>query len=216
MKKRMIIFALLTALLNNLGAIELKAYRVEDHEMKLDGLLQEKAWMQCKPVSDFQGVHGQKEVKYQTSIRLLYSDTSLYIGIAAEIPPGTVPQTAGVYDGDRVETVLRTTLKDTYYYLFTLSACGIREDCAFANADYSVPEEFDSKWETRTAVREKIWYAEIRIPFASFENDPPPEKGCVWQINFCRGCGNSGNVVYSALDPAHNGFHNAACKLIFE
>jgi len=47
-------------------------------------------------------------------------------------------------------------------------------------------------------------------------NDPVPEKGSVWYVNFCRGCGNSGGVVYSALDPAHNGFHNAACKLIFD
>ena len=218
MKRTMGMILLLLGLwpANGVWAIDVTARRVEDREMNVDGLLEEAAWSQSGVTGDFQGLYGQTEVKCQTRIRVLYSDEYLYFGIAAEIPAGTVPQSAGVYDGDRVETVLRTTLEDTYYYLFTLSACNVREDCAFANADYSVPEDFDSRWETRAVVKDDIWYAEIKIPFAAFANDPPPAKGSVWYINFCRGCGNSGGVVYSALDPAHNGFHNAACKLIFD
>ncbi len=202
-------------LANGALAIDVTAYRVDDHAMSLDGLLDEEAWKQCAVTDDFQGVHGQKEVEYQTRIRVLYSDRCLYLGIEAQIPTGTVPQSAGVYDGDRVEMALRTTLEDTYYYIFTVSACNVREDCAFANVDYSIPEDFDSTWETQAVVKDGVWCAEAKIPFAAFENDPPPKAGSVWHINFCRGCGNSGGVVYSALDPAHSGFHNAACKLIF-
>ena len=198
-------------------AINVVAMPVQDSEIIMDGVLSENTWKSGETPGKFQPIPQMGDLHPpDTRIKIRYSTGHLYVGIEAELADGEKPTPATVWDGDRVEMVLRTTLSDTYYYLFSLSACQVREDCAFANVEYNVPEDFDSKWKTAVHVDKKLWSAEIRIPFAAFENDPTPKAGSVWYINFCRGSGNSGSVSYSALNPAQRGFHNAACKLIFK
>ncbi len=215
MGRLLAITAALFALTVSAADITVTAYPVNDTDVKVDGVPEESVWKKIPATGDFVRVYGSGKIAYQTRAKVLYSNKYLYFGITAEMPDGFKPEKMSVWAGDRVEIAIRPNPGESYYYTFSLSACEVREDCANADPEYDTPADFSSGWETAVKVNKNNWTAEIKIPFGAFAYDPVPKSGTQWLINFCRGQGN-GAVIYSALNPEANGFHNAVCKLNFK
>ena len=69
------------AALHQMYALELKATRVQRGPV-LDGVLSDEVWKQANPFSDFKMVESQpnSEPTEGTELRILYDETSLYLG----------------------------------------------------------------------------------------------------------------------------------------
>jgi hypothetical protein len=111
------------------------------------------------------------------SVRVLYDDRALYIGI--DCTQKSAPIVARMTRRDRVVTADRVTVdissrfdRVTAFH-FGVSAAGILDDGIYFN-DTQYSADWDENWEAETAIRTDGWSAEIKIPFRILRFDAAP------------------------------------------
>ncbi|MFK5955147.1 MAG: carbohydrate binding family 9 domain-containing protein [Planctomycetota bacterium] len=163
---------------------------VTQDPIKLDGVFEEPAWGQALLLNQFtevipnEGDPGDP----RTSIRILRSDTHVYLAITCMEPnrEGLVLQNlrrdAFLSNDDRVEFVFDTFHDSKSSYFFQISAAGSRGDALLGENGRRFNKPWDGFWKAETKVLADRWVAEIAIPFATMsfgDND-------VWGANFQR------------------------------
>ncbi|MSO29644.1 MAG: hypothetical protein EXQ48_01690 [Acidobacteria bacterium] len=181
-----------TAVAQNRPHKEARAYRLKGHAIRVDGRVDEDAWEQAQPVSDFvqkEPVEGAPP-SHRMEVRFLYDADALYVGFRVwSGDANALKAPLGRRDvGDQAEHVIVSL--DTYRdrrtaYTFGVTASGVRLD-RFHGEDQQEGADlgFDPVWEARTDVNATGWTAELWIPFSQLRfNDAPTQT---WGLNVGR------------------------------
>lgn len=158
--------------------------------MQVDGRFDEAAWQQALIVDGFvevRPVEGRLSDP-PTIIRMMRSDTHLYLGITCMEPTPeamvvqNISRDAFLNDDDRVEFVFDTFHDARSAYWFQISAAGSRGDALLGDNGRRFNKPWNGFWEGKTRILEDRWVAEIAIPFSTMAFG----DGDVWGANFNR------------------------------
>lgn len=114
-----------------------------------------------------------------TEIRVLYSDTHLYIGAAlhhdrpAAITASTRQRDAGLGADDRLMWILDPYNDGRSAYFFETNPLGLRGDGLLTTGQgSSINKSWDGVWDVAVSRSTAGWQAEIRIPFRTLQFKP--------------------------------------------
>ncbi len=138
--------------------------------VSLDGRLDEPAWRDS-PVLELvqQSPSPGAETPYQTEVRLLLTEDTLYLGFTCRDPePGKIAihtmRRDGDIDGDDSVGIVLDTYGDRRTgYFFRANAAGTRVDGLVSDPE-NPAFDWDGIWDVRTARTTEGWTAEIQIP----------------------------------------------------
>jgi len=179
------------------------AVRVREGSIRIDGLLDERAWSQALPITDFiqkEPDEGAPPTE-DTEVRVVYDDDAIYIG-ARMHNRGGVPIQAPLGRRDGIEEQaeylllsLDTFLDRRTAYSFGVSATGVRIDRYHPQDDEAAfDEDFNPVWQARTDIRDESWTAELWIPFSQLRFNEQAEQ--VWGMNVQRFAPARNEMVY--------------------
>jgi hypothetical protein len=177
-------------------------------EIVVDGRLDENAWRQVAPVTDF--VQAQPDeglpASEATAVRIMYDATNLYVG-------------AVCYDSDRAGLVVKSLERDypgvlsedmdtfgvtfdtffdrrNSFIFFVNPRGGLKDGQGFDNGrsrDYG----WDAVVEVKTTVHDSGWTVEMAIPWKTLRFDPTLD-GQTWGMNVLRRIRRKNEVSYWA------------------
>ena len=170
---------------------EATATHVPTGTIHIDGFLDEPIWQQAPAITDFaeqeptEGAPPSEPME----VRVLYDETSLYIGARMTGAPGTVQAPLGRRDdvdqSEALQIELDTFLDRRTAYMFGVTASGVRQDHFHPSDDENdVDEQFDPVWQARTHVDERGWTAELWIPLSQLRFNQV--TGRTWGLNIRR------------------------------
>ena len=159
-------------------------------ELKIDGILDEKAWQSAEKAVHLQRVQPTDTgfAKSQTEIMLTYTSKTLYVAITCfDTTPGKRPVESLRPDfnfnkNDNFLLFLDTFNDQTNGFSFGTSAAGALWDGVQANGGV-VNLNWDIKWRSAVKSYPDKWVAEYAIPFRSLRY---PANETEWGINFSR------------------------------
>jgi hypothetical protein len=173
---------------------EIKATKITG-KITLDGLLDEPQWQEAQAVTKFfkvEPVQGEA-IKNPTTVRVLFDEKNLYIGVFAEDSLGKA--------GIRIQDLRRdfnTSENDVfgiqidaqntkqYAVSFQTTPFGNQLDLQSFN-DRITDTNWNALWSVRTQRTAEGYYAEFAIPFKSIRYDKPVDgKPVSWGITFYR------------------------------
>ncbi len=192
----------------------------------VDGKLDDACWARAAVAGEFVLYGGKGYAAERTDVRVLWDDSSLYIGMRCfDSEIGRLKKTATERDGlvcgdDCVEVffvppnnpILAKAPKAERYFHIAVNALGTRWDETGMNA----PERWDARWTARTSLHKDRWEVELAIPWRALK--ARPADGSVWAVNFNRGLPQRGKRrEYSGWSITFAGFHDPDHfgKLIF-
>jgi hypothetical protein len=148
-------------------------------EIHLDGNLYEPIWQSADVADDFWQFFPKDNVKaeYPTEVRVVYNETTLYIGIRAAAPNNDFVVTSLKRDfsgtqNDNVTLVFDTFNDGTNAYAFGVTPFGVRREILIANGG-ATRESFnltwDVKWKAESKIYDNYYTVEVAIPFSSIK-----------------------------------------------
>jgi hypothetical protein len=187
----------------------------------IDGLLDEKAWQLAPLLDEFvqtEPSEGEPATE-KTEVRLLYTPTTLYIGVTCfDSEPSKIVTTDSRRDSGLTNQDSFQMIFDTYHdrqngFIFGTNVLGIEYDAQVRNegetlrggppgglssgntsgAGAGVNVNWDGSWEVKTRVTETGWTAEFAIPLRTLRYGPPPQ---LWGVNFSRNIERKRESVY--------------------
>ena len=190
-----------------------KAARI-DKDFDLDGKLGDAAWKTASPAwMDAQSRDYSGRPKVATPVKVLWSDTHLYLGYECPFeklstfePPQFDKERLGLWDRDVVEAFIESTPGE--YTEFEVAPTNEKLDLIL----FGDKRDFDWSSGFQSAVHideaAKVWTCEMKIPLKSLAK-ARPEAGTRWRMNLYR-CDKSQNA-YTAWSPTLTGtFHTPA------
>ena len=169
-----------------------KAVKFNSNELTLDGKLDYLVWKNAIFVSDFL----QKEPDQgasptvKTEVAIVYDEKAIYIGARMYCEnPGALRMHLDRHDvqnqSEQLIVALDTYLDRRTAYVFGVNTAGVRFDrYHYEDSEGSRDFSYDPVWEAKTAVDEKGWTAEMRIPFSQLRFNSIDKQ--VWGVNFNR------------------------------
>ena len=156
------------------GRKQARAARIAGGPIRLDGRLDEEAWQQAAPISEFlqaEPVEGAPPTDAM-EVRFLFDDSALWVGARMRSGPGVAVQApmSRRDDGSQAEYLqieLDTYLDRRTAYMFGVTASGVRLDHYHpSDNEDDTDAQFDPVWEARTHVDAAGWTAELWMPFS--------------------------------------------------
>ena len=150
-----------------------RAARVLDEPVQVDGRLDDPAWARGEAAAGFQmhePVRGGPPTE-ETVFKIVYDDDAVYFGVACyeKDPSKTQSNLARrdrIEDSDIVSVYIDPYLDKTTGYNFRVNPHGVVADhYIFNDGDRDV--DWDAVWTAETYRDEHGWYVEMRIPFSS-------------------------------------------------
>jgi hypothetical protein len=167
--------------------------RVADGAIRLDGRLDDEAWRQADPITDFtqkEPVEGAAPTE-RMEVRLAYDDFAIYVGARMHSGnPSSIQAPLGRRDNLGAQADHFFISLDTFHdrrtaYTFGVSASGVRFERYHSRDDEeSADPGYDPVWEVQTASDGQGWTAELWIPFAQLRFSSAPDQ--VWGLNIGR------------------------------
>jgi hypothetical protein len=163
----------------DVGAARATAMRAVE-TIRVDGRLDEPAWRESVPLSRFvqrEPMEGG-EPSEQTEIRVLFTDTALYIGaicrdrLPREIVATRLSRDADLDVDDRLTIVLDPFFDHRNGFFFQVNAAGARADGQVSNNAESLSRDWDGIWNAVARITDEGWIAEIEIPFKTLRFKP--------------------------------------------
>lgn len=166
------------------------AVRVSDGAVRMDGRLDEPVWRQAPPLAGFtqkEPVEGDPATD-DIDVRFVYDGSALYVGarMASSAPiQAPLGRRDDVEQAEHLLVSLDTYLDRRTASTFGVTANGARLDHYYASDnDFDDDDTFNPVWQAQTAVTERGWTAELRIPFSQLRfNRRSPQ---VWGLNVRR------------------------------
>lgn len=158
---------------------------------KIDGFLNDKVWSLASPTSSFtqfDPVEGAAPSE-STSVRILYDDNALYVGILLYDSRGErivkrLTRRDRQAEADRISITIDSYHDHQTGFVFAVNASGVQTDGIISSDGVIYDTNWDAVWESATRVFRNGWSAEIKIPFSAIRF--PPKRKYVWGINFRR------------------------------
>lgn len=142
----------------------------------LDGVMDEPIWQTAEVAGDFQQFFPSDQVvaEYPTQIRVLQSDTHLYVGIYAEKPPGdyvvsTLRRDFGALSNDNISLLFDTFSDGTTAYFFGVTPYGVLREGLVSDGGNDFNNTWDIKWQAEATRFDDHFVIEIAIPFTSLK-----------------------------------------------
>ncbi len=160
--------------------------------IELDGVLDEPAWAEAEPATDFiqrEPFQGEPATE-KTEVRILYDDKAIYFGISAfESEPDKViinslREDFTIRENDGVSVYLDTFNDDRNAFGFYINPAGAKRDVQSVDQGRNENPAWEAVWDVKTKITEEGWFAEIRIPFKSLRFSESRVQ--TWGINFQR------------------------------
>src|SRR5688572_9699276 len=180
-----------------------QAVRVAPGSVNIDGRLDDAAWRDTVPATDFLQREPMEGAPPSDGmeVRFAYDDDALYVGarMSSSIP---LQAPMGRRDeGDQSEyfgVLLDTYLDRRTSYTFGVTAAGVRLD-TYHPRDRSWDDDssFDPVWRARTSTDAQGWTAELWIPLAQLRFTDPSPQG--WGPNIRRWVPSRNEDVYWQL-----------------
>jgi hypothetical protein len=167
------------------------ATRVANGSIRVDGFLDDEAWQQATPITDFiqkEPVEGATPTDAM-DVRIAYDDDVLYVGARMFSKDGRIQAPLGRRDSvDQAEHILvsfDTFLDRRTAFVFGVTAAGVRID-RYHSADQedAFDAGFDPVWRAETSVSGDQWTAELWIPFSQLRFNPRTDQ--TWGLNLYR------------------------------
>lgn len=152
---------------------------------QLDGKLGDAAWTDAPVCSGFTWYNRQELLAVQTTVRWVYTDDALYLGVwcdepnVKELHPTQVPRDAHqVFSTEAIEVFLDPQHNHADYYQLAVNAAGSLFDSRGQEPSWN------SGAEAAAVVGEQGWSLELKLPFKSF--GIAPHDGLALGANVCR------------------------------
>jgi len=167
----------------------IKAKLTQD-EIKLDGVLDEAAWETAESSVNFTQFFptDSRLAEYSTTFKILYTESTLYIGIRAEtagIDPviSSLRRDYSSRDNDNVTLMFDTFNDGSNAFLFGSTAYGVQREALVSDGGGVLNPSWDVKWLTEATVYEDHYIIEMAIPFASLKYKEGVDK---WRLQTYR------------------------------
>ena len=161
-----------------------------------DGKLDEPAWKQAAPQSNFQLLKARnksgRKPSAQTEFRILADQTHIYLGIRCAEPQMNKIRTVGkgkstnIWGDDAVEVFLAPCGHKEKYYQFVVNAANTQYRQYFEEAGTITPEEYGGLFESAVYRGNGFWSVELKIPLSAFYHTARPDWKNKWLVNVCR------------------------------
>ena len=204
---------------------EYNVYRAAS-PIRIDAILDEAAWQQTPPASDFHFGWWKKGEKEQTVARIVWDDENLYVSWLVRdrhISAYVTERHGPVSKDDCVEIFLSPNPdKVTNYYTFEINAIGTMlnrcrtdwwtgpptwepEGVRYRASFHGLPKKDESP-------NDREWVVELAVPLRNFTADAahiPPRDGDRWRLNLNRlgGVANAQSSTWSPIAPPSTTFH---------
>lgn len=162
-------------------------------EIKLDGVLDEKAYFDGRPADHFWQYFpfDSLQAKGQTEIYMTYDDENIYVGVKCysagnDFITPSLRRDYSFQGNDNVSLVFDTYNDQTNAFLFGMNAFGVRREALLSNGarqgrDFN--SSWDNKWDGTAKIYENYWIAEFQIPFKTIRF---AEGSTKWRFNCYR------------------------------
>jgi len=185
-------------------------YQKSDFSLKADPSA--RPWKDIKPTYMADGPKGEKVANHETAVRTVWSDKNLYFLFTCPYEklhlkpnPFTTTETNQLWDWDVAEVFIGSDFENiNHYYEFEVSPQGEWVDL---DIHHDAPHPADgwmwqSGMESKARIDEakKIFYVEMKIPFAAIDKRPPANFR-EFRVNFYRCQGAEPGRVYVAWQP---------------
>ncbi len=164
-----------------------------DRPPVLDGMVNDPQWQNAPAVLDFTQYDPNEGAlpTEQTSVRVLYDDRSLYVGVICydSKPQLVVHQ---LTRRDRSSEADRfTVMIDSYHdrqtaFVFSTNVSGVQSDGVLSQDGAVYDITLDMVWSVKTATYLDGWSAEFEIPFNALRFAEQENSQMEWGINFRR------------------------------
>ncbi|MCI0617530.1 carbohydrate binding family 9 domain-containing protein [bacterium] len=174
----------------------------------VDGNLNEDVWKHALIVSDFiQRLPREGLVPTErTEMRVLYSETSLFLGfIAYDSHPEKIVATVfkrddwDITQNDQLAFAIDSYNDGRNGYWFSTNPLGARVDAQFANEGDLWEDNWNGIWECKTKINSDGWVAEVEIPFSTLRFKKTDVN--IMGINFFRRIVRTNEQIFAPLIP---------------
>lgn len=179
-------------------------YKTAD-EIVIDGFLDDTAWQKVEWIADFEDIRGGKFAKHKTQVKMLYSNSYLFLAVMFYEPHICADITENeqkIYLDNAFELFIDPNSDALNYYEFEINANGAIWDLQL-DKPYSKGGTFNSNWNIdglKKAISisgtlnnpndiDSCWAIELAIPFSAFDeykNKTYPSNGEYWKVNLLR------------------------------
>jgi hypothetical protein len=169
---------------------QIQAVRVTD-EIKIDGLLDEAAWLLAQPATDFfqqQPTEGAAASE-RTEVRVLFDDRNVYFGIrafdsdAAHINARELVRDAEFSNDDTVAIVLDTYHDRRNAFRFIVNPLGTQQDALITDEGRDINVTWNGSWISAGRIDGRGYTVEIEIPLTTLRFKEGIES---WGFNISR------------------------------
>lgn len=189
---------------------EMSATRVYT-TLKIDGQLDEPAWIGAVPATDFVQLEPIVDAPptARTEVKVIYDNEGLYIGAHLYQDPSTILKELSPRDSKNNTDWFAVTL-DSYAsgvngFAFIVTAAGVQQDQSLTGGNGD--NNWNAVWESSVSMVDDGWIVEMKLPYAALRF--PDQKEQVWNIQFGRELRYIREQVYwNRLDPQIEGFIN--------
>ena len=170
----------------------LKAIRVDEKTIRVDGKLDEKEWKLAPVAGQFIQFEPRlgEPAEFDTRFRVLYDDHYLYVGISCFDPEpdkivSRVTKREGPLDTDDSIGIGLDTFGDrrTAYVFFT-NILGTQLDGRLSDNGRTWDTTWDGEWKSAGSRTDFGWTAELAIPFTSLKFNPGNDR--TWGFGMVR------------------------------
>jgi hypothetical protein len=186
-----------------------RAARIEGAAPRIDGILDDAAWLRAPALTDFvQKIPAEGASPSEaTEVRLLYDDDALYVGARLRrADPQSIRTSITRRDGESDAEVFIVSL-DPYLdkrtaYSFSVSSGGVRGDWYLPqdSEDSGREAQYDPIWSARARVDAEGWTAEMRIPFSQLRFNAGARQ--TWGLQLTRNISDKSERLQWVLIPA--------------
>ncbi len=195
MTKQYVLLLLLFTILQTTAQKKTKSFTVKliDQEIKIDGALDESVWETADGPRDFQQYFPSDSIlaEQQTDIKMLYSNTTLYVGIKvyAKGDDYVVPSLERDFragGNDNISVMFDTFNDGTIAFLFGSNPYGVRREALISGGGFDTSgftTSWDVKWRGESQIYDGYYITEWAIPLTSFKFKEGETK---WRMNSYR------------------------------
>lgn len=148
-------------------------------EFVIDGVLDEEAWRFAESIGPFQEYFPEDDVlaNYQTDIKILVTDETLYVGIKVFTPGNNYTVASLERDfraggSDNISVLFDTFNDGNNAFLFGINPLGVRREVFISGGGQSIggfTPSWDVKWQGESKIYDGYYTAEMAIPLTSFK-----------------------------------------------
>jgi hypothetical protein len=160
------------------GQRAVRAQRVDDGQIDLDGRFDEAAWTSAQSVSGFtqRDPDDGSPATERTEVRVLYSTNAIYVAVRAfDSTPAEIRSVLSRRDvelpSDRIAILFDSYDDRRTSFAFVVTPHGAIQDKVMLNDGDFGDASWDPVWDVATARDDQGWSAEFRIPFSQLRFD---------------------------------------------